>query len=83
MDQIVRTPHQMGAALRRIRRQRGLSQGELAARAHLRQATISEVEAGKGSTRLDTIISIMVALDLEMVVRLRTSGAPEDIGKVY
>jgi HTH-type transcriptional regulator / antitoxin HipB len=83
MDQIVRTPQQMGAALRRIRRQRGLSQGELAARAHLRQATISEVEAGKGSTRLDTIISIMVALDLEMVVRLRTSGAPEDIGKVY
>lgn len=83
MDQIVRAPQQLGAALRRIRRQRGLSQAELAARAHLRQATISEVEAGKGSTRLDTIISIMVALDLEMVVRLRTSGAPEDIGKVY
>ena len=83
MDQIVRAPQQMGSALRRIRRQRGLSQGELAARAHLRQATISEVEAGKGSTRLDTIIAIMVALDLEAVVRPRTSGAPEDFGKVY
>jgi HTH-type transcriptional regulator/antitoxin HipB len=83
MDTIVRTSRQLGSALRRARRRKGLSQGELASRAQLRQATVSELEGGKATSRLDTIVAVMLALDLEIVLRPRTSGVADDIGKLY
>ena len=44
---IARTPKQIGAAIRRLRRQRSLTQTELGAKMHVRQATISKLEAGE------------------------------------
>ena len=41
MDQVTRTPKQLGTILRRRRKEVGLSQEALASRIHLRQATIS------------------------------------------
>jgi transcriptional regulator with XRE-family HTH domain len=41
MDQVTRTPKQLGRILRRRRKEVGLSQEALASRIHLRQATIS------------------------------------------
>jgi len=75
MDQIVRTQKQLGAVLKRRRRARDLSQGSLALLANLRQATISEIEDGKETARIDKILALVTALDLEIVIRPRTSAA--------
>jgi HTH-type transcriptional regulator/antitoxin HipB len=75
MEQIARSSTQIGAALRRCRRSRGLSQDALAAKTKLRQATISALEKGVADTRLQTLIQVMTALGLEMVIRERTKAA--------
>lgn len=83
MQQIVRTQQQLGAALRRIRRQRRLTQTDLASLANLRQATLSEIEEGKETARIDKILALITALDLEIVVRPRTSASPTRIQDQY
>lgn len=65
MSDLARTPRQIGILIRRARRQLGLSQGQLGARAGLRQETISLIENGNPATRLDTILSLLAALQLE------------------
>jgi HTH-type transcriptional regulator/antitoxin HipB len=75
MEQIARTSMQIGAALRRCRRSAGLSQDALAAKANLRQATISALESGEAGTQLRTLIDVMAALGLEIVIRERTKAA--------
>ncbi len=77
MDQIARTTKQLGAAIRRRRRQTGLSQTELGARTNLRQATISALENGEPGTQLRTLIDVMTALGLEMVIRERSKAATD------
>ena len=73
MDQLARSPKQIGAALRRRRRGLNLTQTALAAQASVRQATVSAAEAGE-TMQLDTLLNILAALDLEMVLRPRTKG---------
>jgi HTH-type transcriptional regulator / antitoxin HipB len=75
MDQIARSPQQLGAALRRRRRALRLTQADLAARAALRQATVSSAEAGQAAMQLHTLMDLLAALDLELVLRPRTKGA--------
>lgn len=82
MDQPTRTLGQLGAALRRSRKQRGLTQGELGALINMRQATISSLEAGEGGT-LQTLLAVISALDLELVVRPRGKGPPADLGDIF
>lgn len=74
MERIARNPDQIGTAIRAERRRRGHTQAALAAATRLRQATISAVEAGEAGTRLDTLLDLMAALDLELVIRPRTRG---------
>jgi HTH-type transcriptional regulator/antitoxin HipB len=82
MDQIARTPKQIGAIVRRERRKRNLTQDELGSRVHLRQATISRLEAGAPATRLSTLLDILPTLDLEIVVRPRTK-ASDDMEAIF
>ncbi|CCD95761.1 Uncharacterized HTH-type transcriptional regulator y4dJ (modular protein) [Bradyrhizobium sp. ORS 375] len=49
--------------LRRLRLDKGLTQEELANAAGLRQALISELEAGKLDVRIDTLSRVAIALD--------------------
>jgi transcriptional regulator with XRE-family HTH domain len=49
--------------LRRFRLGKSLTQEELANAAGLRQALISELEAGKLDVRLDTLSRVAIALD--------------------
>lgn len=83
MDQIARTPGQIGGALRRRRRMLGLSQTRLGEKTTLRQATISAVEAGAPGTQLGTLCDLLAALDLELVVRPRTKAAPAEIEDIF
>lgn len=83
MTQFARTPQQLGALIRRARRQAALTQGALGAKMGARQATISKLEAGEPATQLRTLMDALAALDLELVVRPRTKTAPKDIEDLF
>ena len=82
MEQIARSPKQIGAAIRRHRRSMRVSQVTLGIKAGLRQATISALENGEPGIQLRTLIDAMTALGLEMVIRERTQ-ASENIGSLF
>ncbi|HEY0294662.1 MAG TPA: helix-turn-helix domain-containing protein [Bordetella sp.] len=72
MSNLARTPQQIGALIRRNRKQLGLSQSALGERVGLRQETISLIETGNPATRLDTLLAVLAALDLELQIAART-----------
>lgn len=76
MNIIARNIKQLGAAIRRFRKMRHLTQSELALRMDTRQATISTLE--KGEVALSTVIAALAALDLEIVVRERSKASIEE-----
>ena len=80
---IARDVRQAGAALRRLRRKRGLTQTELGARMNVRQATISKLEAGEPATQLRILMDALAALDLELVIRPRSSGPDDDLEAMF
>ena len=82
-EQIVRNERQLGAALHRSRRRAGLSQSALGDRIHMRQATISRIEAGEPAVQLSTLMAVLAALDLELVVRPRSKGSAADIEDLF
>ena len=82
-EQIARTEKQLGAIMRRARKQAGLTQGSLGERIHLRQGTISRLEAGEPAVQLHTVMEALSALGLELVVRPRSGGTPADIEDVF
>lgn len=83
MEQIARTPKQIGDAVRRQRRKLGLNQTSLGDRTKLRQATVSAVEAGSPGTQLGTLCDLLAALDLELVLRPRTKAKPAEIEDIF
>ena len=83
MADLVRTTKQLGALIRRARKRMGLTQTELGARAGLRQETISLIENGSGATRLDTLLSVLAALGLEMMIAPRTKAAAADMESIF
>jgi HTH-type transcriptional regulator/antitoxin HipB len=76
MIQLARTRQQLGALVRRHRRQREWTQADLAARAGTRQATISQIEAGQ-DVRFSTISDVLAALELELAVQPRATGTTD------
>jgi HTH-type transcriptional regulator/antitoxin HipB len=83
VDNIARTPQQIGAIIHRQRRHLKLTQTGLVKRIKLRQATISKLESGGPGTRLDTLLDVLAALNLEMVIRPRTKGSSDDIERMF
>jgi HTH-type transcriptional regulator/antitoxin HipB len=71
VNEIARNPRQAGHAIRLERRRRGWSQSVLAERAGLRQETVSLIENGNPATRIDTIMRVLAALELEFQVAPR------------
>ncbi|WP_386627979.1 helix-turn-helix domain-containing protein [Sulfitobacter geojensis] len=83
MQNFVRIPRDLGHAIRQARREKNLTQAELATRSGVWQETISKVEAGRGGTRLDTILALLAALELELFVRTRSKGSASDFDNIY
>lgn len=83
MTNLARTPKQLGALVRRHRKKLGLSQSELGVKAGLRQETISLIETGNPAAKLETILSVMAALDLELHVRHRSKGTAAEIEDIF
>lgn len=72
MHHLARTPQQLGALIRRYRKRLGFSQAVLGQRTGLRQETISLIETGNPAVRLDTLLTVLAALDLEFQVGARS-----------
>ena len=83
MENIARTPSQIGEALRRERRRNGISQTTVGDKTKLRQATISALERGEADTQLSTLCDVLTALNLELVIRPRTAASVEDIEELF
>lgn len=60
----VQTSKAFGSAVRRARKDRGLSQVELAALAGVGRPWLSELETGKRTAELGRALSVLSALDL-------------------
>ena len=83
MQNFVRIPRDLGHAIRQARREKNLTQADLATRSGVWQETISKVEAGRGGTKLDTILALLAALDLELLVRTRSTGTASDFDNIF
>lgn len=70
----------VGAKIRLRRQQRGMSAAEMARRAGLSKATLSQLEAGKGNPTIDTLDAIAVVLRIPIADLLARDA---DIGPVY
>ena len=77
---IARTEKQLGAILRRARKQAGLTQSGLG---NLRQGTVSRLEAGAPAIQLHTLMEALAALNLELVIRPRSKASPADIEDLF
>lgn len=77
MDQLARTPNDIGHALRLARKQQELSQQALATKSGVWQETISKIENGSPGTRLETIFDLCAALNLEISINDRTKGSTD------
>lgn len=75
MQQILSVSDQLAPLLQAARKSAGLSQTELAKRLDLSQSRMSAMELDPASMRLDQLLSICAALQLELVVQ--SKGVPE------
>lgn len=64
----IRNNKEFGEIVRIARQKQKLRQVDLARKASVRQALISEIENGAVSTKLDTVIKILAALDMDLSV---------------
>ena len=83
MTELARTSKQLGNLIRRARKNQGLSQAELGAKAGLRQATISEIEAGRSGAKLESILKVLAILNLEIRIDPRSIGSSTDIESLF
>lgn len=82
-EHVTRSGKQLGAVLRRVRKQRGFTQAGLGEKIHMRQATISKLEGGSSNSRLHTLMASLAALDLELVVRPRSRSTGDEIEVLF
>jgi len=80
MNDLGRSPQQIGSVIRRARTRRGWSQTVLGEKSNLRQATISLIESGDSRARIDSLLAVLAALDLELQIASRSQGwGPEAV----
>jgi len=78
MNDTARSAKQLGLILQQRRTAKGLTQTQLADLVGTGQKTISKIENGNPATRMDTLFSILAALDLEADLKLRTSDMDDE-----
>lgn len=67
----IRSALTLGAAVYAARKRKGWRQSDLARRASVRQQLISDLENGIRTPRLDTMVKVLAALDLDLKVAPR------------
>ncbi len=68
MRKIIRNNKDLGEAIRWARRNKGLRQVDVARKASVRQALVSDLENGVTTARYDTVIRVLAALDMDLSI---------------
>lgn len=68
----IRSPEDVGRAIRRVRRDLGLSQAALAERAGVDRSYIAKIENGRSSRLLHLVLHLLRALDVEVTLTTRS-----------
>jgi y4mF family transcriptional regulator len=74
----IRSPQQLGRALRTARKQVGLTQPQLALAAGVGVRFIVDLEAGKPTLRLENVLRVIDALGGDVQLNGLPSAGPED-----
>lgn len=82
VNQMIRSPGQLGNLIQQARLQRGMTQKDLADRIGTYQKTVSGIENGNSGARLDTMFSLLAALDMDLQLVPRRKSGP-DIEEVF
>ncbi|MGQ2905939.1 MAG: helix-turn-helix domain-containing protein [Neoaquamicrobium sediminum] len=83
MADLARNPKQIGNIVQRARKKQGLNQTELGTKAGLRQETISLIETGNSAARIETVLAVLAALDLEFRIAPRSKSHPSDLDDIF
>jgi HTH-type transcriptional regulator/antitoxin HipB len=83
MQHLVRTSKNIGHAIRQARKEKNLTQKDLASLSGVWQETISKIETGSSGTKLETIFDLMAALDLEFTVSERSKGTSDGLEDIF
>ena len=68
MGTIIRNNKDLGEAIRRARKAMDLRQVDVAQKASVRQALVSDLENGATTAKLDTVIRVLAALDMDLSI---------------
>jgi HTH-type transcriptional regulator/antitoxin HipB len=82
VNDLARDPKQIGHFIRRARKRLGWSQTALGEKVALRQETISLIETGNPATRIESLLAILGALDLEFQIAPRTKTIQQREGSL-
>lgn len=75
MGKVIRSNKDLGVVIRVARKQQNLRQVDVAQKASVRQALVSDIENGATTAKLDTVMRVLAALDLDLsVIPRRTTG---------
>jgi HTH-type transcriptional regulator/antitoxin HipB len=83
MNQVIRSPKQLGSLLQNERLRQGLTQKGLAELSGIGQKTISHTENGRTGTKLETVFSLLAALGLELQLGARSKAPQSEIGGIF
>jgi len=70
----IRNNKELGEAIRAERLKKNMRQADLARTASVRQALISELENGTTSARLDSVLKVLAALNMDLAIVPRRSA---------
>ena len=71
--------NELGAAIRRARKQRGWTQDDLAVRAGVSRRTLVALEGGSPRGEIGIVVRVIAALDRELSMTERASGEGDDL----
>jgi len=75
----IRTVNELGATIRRARKQRGWTQDDLAERAGISRRTLVTIEGGNPRGEIGIVVRVIAALDREIAITERSSGGGDDL----
>jgi transcriptional regulator with XRE-family HTH domain len=75
MEETIRDIINIGHTIYSVRKRKNITQKQLAKMTRTRQATISNFENGTTDLHVETLLSLLRGLDLEMVIRPKNSKA--------
>ena len=68
MGKVVRNNKELGEVIRRARKKKGLRQVDVARKASVRQALVSDLENGVITAKYSTVIRVLSALDMDLSI---------------